>query len=105
MTNNIESKKLAVIKSNAAPEVKLKALEKLNGREADWMAQMAADVKSAQDEISALIQKYAQTIGRDDLDPQLAQKIKTALGSALKELSSASLSSKELAQKYKGEGR
>ena len=30
MTNNLQAKKLAVIKSNAAPEVKLKALEKLN---------------------------------------------------------------------------
>lgn len=29
-SNNMEAKKLAVIKSNAAPEVKLKALEKLN---------------------------------------------------------------------------
>jgi hypothetical protein len=32
MTNNLEAKKLAVIKSNAAPEVKLKALEKLNAQ-------------------------------------------------------------------------
>ena len=30
MTNNLQAKKLAVIKSNTAPEVKLKALEKLN---------------------------------------------------------------------------
>lgn len=33
--NSLEAKKLAVIKSNAAPEVKLKALEKLNSKYKD----------------------------------------------------------------------
>lgn len=38
MKNSLEAKKLAVIKSNAAPEVKLKALEKLNAIENNFLA-------------------------------------------------------------------
>lgn len=103
--NSLAQKKLAVIKSNAAPEVKLKALEKLNGIEADSIASMVDELKSAQQKIGSLLEKYARTIARDDIDPQLAQKIKTAMGSALGKLAEASLGSKELAAKYKGAGR
>lgn len=101
----IEQKKLAIIKSNAAPEVKLRALEKLNGAEADSIASMANELKSAQQEVARLVEKYARPIARDDIDPQLAQKIKVSLGTALGKLSEASLGSRELAQKYKGAGR
>ena len=165
--NANEQKKLAVIKSNAAPEVKLKALEilsngtledyhkmtkanqtgdkktaleiaqklaqsgwkdsarmkdvehvlkqlsngydnadsKLNGAEADKVSQMAKEVESVREEMGKIVTKFALTLDRDDIDPKLAQKIKTAMGSALGKLAEANLGSKELAQKYKGAQR
>ena len=107
--NSIEQKKLAVIKSNAAPEVKLKALEKLdeklNGAEADKVSQMAKEVESVREEIGKIVTKFALTLDRDDIDPKLAQKIKIAMEQALGKLAEANLGSKELAQKYKGAQR
>jgi len=43
---SIEAKKLAIIKSNAAPEVKLKALEKLNSVKNNGQSEVSAAIKS-----------------------------------------------------------
>ena len=59
MNNAIEQKKLAIIKSNAAPEVKLKALEKLDNMKPNPIIEAKkkaiVDGKAAQSDVRELL--------------------------------------------------
>lgn len=103
----IEQKKLAIIKSNAAPEVKLKALEKLNSKETEAIAKYASMIIDAQDSLTKAMAYYGllemhAVITKDPQLGQLGKKIAGSLNIASRELKAALQASKELSSKYKG---
>jgi hypothetical protein len=64
--NAIEQKKLAVIKSNAAPEVKLKALEKLGNMKPNVIIEAKkkaiVDGKAAQSDVRELLNQIESSL-------------------------------------------
>jgi hypothetical protein len=83
-SNNLEAKKLAVIKSNAAPEVKLKALEKLNAVDNSFLADYQKMVQAYQagDNKTALemAKKLAESGSKDAARMKDVQHVLKRLG-------------------------